>query len=154
MATLAWHHSLEVKSARWDSVGEGANLRLHERGGSCVSQRSAHVLGAVVIAMGTHHTRAGVIVIAVLIVAIVGSVLLLDGASTEDLDLTAEDHLEALATDRLLDAGKTRAVAPFVKFTAEGVGLALDEAKLAGSHEAVAARGVDVGDRGVDDRGL
>ena len=87
---------------------------------------------------------------AVVVVVAVGT-LLLDGAGAEDLDLTAEDHLESLAADGLVDAGKARAVAPFVELAAEGVGLELEETELAGSEGAVPAGRVDVGDGGVDD---
>ena len=98
---------------------------------------------------------ASVVVISIIVVAIVTiSTLLFYGAGVEYLDFTAEDHLEGLAADGLVDAGKTRAVAPFVEFATEGVRLELEETELTCGEEAVPAGGVDVGDGGVDDGGL
>ena len=66
------------------------------------------------------------------VLAVVGA-FLLDGAGAEDLDLAAEDHLEGLTADGLVDAGKAGAVTPLVELAAEGIGLELEEAELAGS---------------------
>ena len=134
---------LETGALR-NAVREGVDLAgLGKR--QVLGEGGAHVVHGVVVHTALDGT--GVVVIAVIVVAIVTiSSLLLDGAGAEDFDLTAEDHLERLAADGLVDAGKTRAVAPFVEFTTEGVRLELEETELTCGEETVPAGGVDVGD--------
>lgn len=91
---------------------------------------------------------------ATVLVAVFVFALLLDRSSAEDLDFAAHDHLEALATDGLVDARETSTVTPLVEFTTEGIRFELEETELAGGKETMTARGVDVSDGAVDDRGL
>ena len=129
-----------------DVAGLGKRQVLGEGGGAHVVHRVVRVHTAL---------RASVVIVAVVVVTVVAiSTLLLDGAGVEDLDLTAEDHLESLPADGLVDAGKARAIAPFVEFATKGVGLELEKTELTSGEEAVPARSVYVGDGGVDDGGL
>jgi len=71
-----------------------------------------------------------------------------------ELEVAGEDEGERIRAGRLFDAGKARALPPLVDLAAEGVGLLAEEAELTCSEHPVAARGVNVRDGGVDDRGL
>ena len=77
--------------------------------------------------------------------------LLLDGSSTEDLDLSTEDHLETLVSNGLVHPWEASAASPFVEFATEGVGFLLEIPEFTGGEETVTTRGVDVGDGAVDD---
>ena len=133
-------------------VRKGVGVAFHEGRGSGVG----HLAGAaevVLVVQGGDALHGRKVVLAEA-VAVLVAVLLLNRAGGEDLDLAREDHLEGLAADGLVDAGKAGAIAPLVELTAERVGLELEKAELARSECAVPAGRVDVGDRRVDDGGL
>ena len=140
---------MELKpAALGDVVRERVNLAagLGER--EVLREGAAHVVHRGVVV----HARGGVVVVAIVVVAVVAvCAFFFNGACAEDLNLAAEDHLEGLAADGLVDAGKARAVAPFVEFATESVGLELEKAELASSEQAMPARGVDVCNGRVDD---
>jgi hypothetical protein len=76
------------------------------------------------------------------------------GRGYNDLNLTAEDQVEAIVAGGLLETGEARSIAPLVQFPTKGVGFHLEHAEFTGGNHPVTARGVDVGNRGVDDSGL
>lgn len=67
------------------------------------------------------------------------------------IDACRLHHLQGFVADRLLDAGKSRAVAPLVGLATEGVSLELQEAELVGGEHTVAMRGVDAYDGAIED---
>jgi len=74
--------------------------------------------------------------------------------SCDHLEFTADDHTKAFPTDGFFHTGNSRAITPFVEFTAESVCFVLEESKFAGCEGAMAPGCVDVGDGRVDDGGF
>lgn len=103
------------------------------------------------------HSAAEIVVAFASVAAVVLTILVFvviarDGC--DDLEFTAEHHGESFAADRFLDAGETSTVSPFVEFAAKCVGFHLDEAEFPACKKAVAARGMNVSNGRVHDRGL
>jgi len=83
------------------------------------------------------------------------TVLFIDDTwADNDFDFAAHDHGEGFAADGLLDSGEAASVTPLVELSSESIGLEFEKAELAGGEEAMAPGGMDIGDGGVDDRGL
>lgn len=97
------------------------------------------------------------IVVDVVVRGIAGDIVLVvlvawDGS--EDLEFTTEDHGKTFTTEGFFDSGKARTVSPFVELTTKSVGFDFYETQLTCSELTMTAGSVDMGDRGVYDRGF
>jgi len=90
----------------------------------------------------------------VLVVFVLPIVVAVGGSADDDLELARDNHGEAVTADGFFDAGDTSALTPLIELAAEGIGFDLEHAELAGGKEAVSARGMDMGDGGVDNGGF
>jgi hypothetical protein len=146
-----------VAAGRGDALreGAGAGIGVLQHLGSGSRRHRAlghpHIFGVF-----SGHGRPSSIseVVAVLVPIIPLPAILLVHDSSEHLDLATKHHREPVPAHGLLDARERSAVAPLVELAAQRVRFELDEPQLARGEEAVAPRGVDVRDGGVDDGGF
>jgi hypothetical protein len=87
---------------------------------------------------GGTASNTGKIVTVLITIATIPAVLLINDGS-ENLDFATENHGKSFTANGLLNAGKTRAVAPFVELATERIGLEFDEPELPRCQKAVAA---------------
>lgn len=95
--------------------------------------------------------RAGVEIVFAIVIHIL--LIFLSGGDN-NFNLTIEHHAEAIATGGFLSAGNTRAVAPVIQFPTKGVSFGLERTKFTSSNQPVTARGVNVSNGRINDRGL
>ena len=132
-------------------VREGVRVGLHEGCGGCMSSNLVRAAHVIVVAHARDDGDIAIVAVVTVSVAVIVTVILLDRACGEHLDFAGENHLEGFASDGLLDARESRAVAPFVQLAAKSIRFELEKAKLACSEQAVTTRRLDVRDRAVDD---
>jgi hypothetical protein len=97
--------------------------------------------------------RARVVEIVIAVVLHVLLIVLLT-RGYDDLDFTAQDQVEAVATGGFLETGEARPITPLVQFPTKGIGFDLEDTKFTSGNQPVTARSMDVGDRGVNDSRL
>jgi hypothetical protein len=68
----------------------------------------------------------------------------------QNFNLTTENHGKGLTADGFLDTREVGTITPFIEFPAESISLKLQEAKLPRSHGTMTARGMNMGNGGVD----
>lgn len=81
-------------------------------------------------------------------------VLSLASGDRNQFELTRENHRKRFGADGLVRTGHPRTIAPLVDFAAKGLCFVLELTELTGGQDAVATRGVDVGDGRINDAGL
>lgn len=135
-------------------MGKWIGLILDIRGRNGISQIVGLVVNRNSKRTGVDGANGEFIVVAVTVTVPVIVLVVDTRDGSEDLDFAAQNKGEAIAADGLLNTREIGTVSPFVELAAEGVGLEFEKSKLARSEKAVTARGVDVRDGGVDNRGL
>jgi hypothetical protein len=107
------------------------------------------------VAMRHTLTRSNVgVLVLIASIVVIFVVIFLARDSSNNFELAAENHGESVASNWLFDSRDTGAVAPFVDLTAKGVCFMFEHAELAGGEHSVTTRGMNVSNRGVDDRRL
>ncbi len=126
----------------WHAVGESVGRPEHCNSG---------ILQIVETAVG-HWGMRHMSVILIAIVATIAHfvIFFLAGNGSDNLEFSGDNHGESFAADGFLDARNAGAVVPIIQFPAQLISFVLQGTELAGCVYAMAAGGVDVGNRGVD----
>jgi hypothetical protein len=134
---------------RRDIVRKGVGILEHMPSDGVVITRIIEV-----VHLRAHETAVFLLPVIIPVISLPTTVLIIIRDASENFKFTAEDHSKAFASDRFINAGKGRTIAPFVQFPTERVRLELEDAKFPGSEDTVSAGRVDMCDGRVDDRGF
>jgi len=94
---------------RRDIVRKGVGVLEHMRSDIVVITRIIEV-----VHLRAHETVVFLLPVIIPVITLSTTVLIIIRDASENFKFTAKDHGETFAADRFLDAGKGRAIAPFV----------------------------------------